>query len=179
MYLLRLAPQWFTFTSLSIECYFLRRLVLCEQKRWDRGGGLVHPEGENSIIAISLLICLSNLQLMFLHNWLQSCVQLGAGKPNAPFMLIVHSPDDIFMVLASIFISKTHNYFCILCFRLAAARTTIALCCTEILNTIHWSCMFVQTYGCTTLSLCLSTLVARQNWSLFVEAISLLLHILP
>ena len=39
---------------------------------------------------------------------------------TAPFMLSIHSPDNVFMVLVSIFISN-HNHFCVLCFHLAAA----------------------------------------------------------
>ena len=30
------------------------RLVLHEQKGWDRGGGLVHPNGENSMVVSGL-----------------------------------------------------------------------------------------------------------------------------
>jgi len=37
---------------------------------------------------------------------------------TAPFMLSIHSPDNVFMILVSIFISN-HNHFCVLCFRLA------------------------------------------------------------
>jgi len=40
---------------------------------------------------------------------------------TAPFMLSIHSPVNAFMVLVSIFISN-RNHFCVLCFRLAAAR---------------------------------------------------------
>jgi len=47
---------------------------------------------------------------------------------TAPSMLSIHSPDNVFMVLqlVSIFISD-RNHFCVLCFRLAAARATTAL----------------------------------------------------
>jgi len=45
---------------------------------------------------------------------------------TAPFMLSIHSPDNVLMVLVSIFISN-HNHFCVFCFPLAAARATTAL----------------------------------------------------
>jgi len=44
---------------------------------------------------------------------------------TAPFMPSIHSPYNVFMVLVSIFISNP-NHFCVLCFRLAAARATTA-----------------------------------------------------
>jgi len=45
---------------------------------------------------------------------------------TALFMLSIHSPENVFMVLVSIFISN-HNHFCVLCFRLAEAHATTAL----------------------------------------------------
>jgi len=39
---------------------------------------------------------------------------------TAPFMLSIHSPDNIFMVLVSIFISN-RNHFCVLCFRVSCS----------------------------------------------------------
>ena len=56
-----------------------------------------------------------------------------SGKP---FMLSIRSPYNAFMVLVSTFISNS-NHFCVLCFRLAAARATTTLLRTEILNTIR------------------------------------------
>ena len=97
---------------------------------------------------------------------------------TAPFMLSIHSPDNVFMVLVSIFISN-RNHFCVLCFRLAAARATTALWRIEILNTIRsWRTYgrthvrtvvrtyvrsYARTYGRTTPSLCLGTPVPWQN----------------
>ena len=62
---------------------------------------------------------------------------------TALFMLSIHSPDNVFMVMVSIFISN-HSHFCVLCFRLAAARATTALWRTEILNTVHYVRTVVQ-----------------------------------
>ena len=86
---------------------------------------------------------------------------------------LVFSPDNVFMVLVSIFISN-HDHFCVLCFRLAAARGHRFM---TYWNIEHNS---LKTYirtdgrtdGRTTPSLCLGTPVPRQKPSW-------LLHVLP
>ena len=85
---------------------------------------------------------------------------------TAPFMLSIHSPDSVFMVLVSIFISN-HNHFCVL---LAAARATTAY---DVLK--YWTQfakdvrMYVHTYCCTMPSLCLGTPVPRQKVHLWTS----------
>ena len=66
--------------------------------------------------------CLSNLITIVLRTT-ELYVQPGVGKPicigfdyklniaGALSMLSIHNPDYVFMVLVSIFISKTHNHF--------------------------------------------------------------------
>ena len=95
------------------------------------GGGLVHPESENSMAMYGLAASVGPFLLATYNKCLRTThcnlvCSLEQESHTAPFMLSIHSPVNVFIVLVSIFISN-RNHFCVLCFRLAAARATTAL----------------------------------------------------
>ena len=65
---------------------------------------------------------------------------------TAPFMLSIHSPDNVFMVLVSIFISN-RNHFCVFC--LAAARAQSPLYDVLKHNTLK---TYVRSYNAVSMS---------------------------
>jgi len=92
-------------------------------------------------------------------SWRCSAKQQEGQKNGLLLDASIHSPDNV--VVVSIFISN-HNHFCVLCFRLAEACSTTALC-YDVLK--YWTqyAKDVRTYGRTTPSLCLGTPVPRQK----------------
>ena len=77
---------------------------------------------------------------------------------TTPFMLSIHSPDNVFMVLVSIFISN-HNHFCVITFGSllpAAARNTVFMTYWNIelntlktyVRTIVQRCLYVSALWC-------------------------------
>ena len=84
-----------------------------------------------------------------------TAILLEQESHTAPFILSIHSPDNVFMVPVSVFIS-TRNVplSCSVCNHYFMTYWNIEH------NTLK---TYVRMYGCTTPSLCLGTLVPRQK----------------